>query len=159
MQRLSERAQREANPKQKIIWLWRLTQPLKAATAGIAACKEGCSHCCYTPVPMHYTEAQVIAEHAKQEMTVPDSYVMEPNMKYVGTPCPFLKNDKCSIYSSRPFACRVHYNMDRDESRCVLGNKPKTVPYFNRRPYDMAYVSAIGLDDLRYADIRDFFPS
>lgn len=158
MNMLTNRAMKEPNRQQKIIWLWRLTQPLKTVMKDVAACREGCAHCCYTPVLISHVEAEVISKLTGHPMVSPSEYTIEPNMSYLGVPCPFLKDDRCSIYSSRPFACRVHYNMDRDNAQCVLGSAPKIVRYFDRRSFDMVYVTALSTDDMRYADVRDFFP-
>lgn len=160
MKRMRDRAILEPHPRQKIIWLWRITQPLKEATNGLVPCKKGCAHCCHIPVLMHYHEAATISKLTGRKMRALDSYTAEANFHYTGTPCPFLEENRCSIYQSRPFACRVHYSLDRDESRCVLTGERQSVPYLNRKAFDMAYVNAIGTDnDIRVADIRDFFPA
>lgn len=155
---MSARAQKEPVLKRKVIWLWRLAQPLKKATEGQAACKKGCAHCCYTPVLLSHTEAEVIADMSGRKMTSPASYTIEANRDYIGVPCPFLEDNCCSIYGARPFSCRIHYNMDQDASQCVLDSDvSKPVPYLNRTAFDESYVDAFGKREVRYADIRDFF--
>ena len=64
------------------------------------ACAPGCSTCCELP-SVNYIEAFIIAgmpgdkrkKHAAADKT---------------GRCPFLDDDRCSIYASRPLICRTH---------------------------------------------------
>jgi Fe-S-cluster containining protein len=85
-----------------------------------SSCKKGCSSCCDIPVAISDLEAIIIKEYldknsikyyqlnsleAKQKNAGKVGLVGE---EYTGIKCPFLKDNNCSIYSVRPFACRKY---------------------------------------------------
>jgi uncharacterized protein len=61
------------------------------------ACAPGCSTCCELP-SVNYLEAFVIAGPLNENT----------GERATTGPCPFLENDRCSIYASRPLICRTH---------------------------------------------------
>lgn len=64
------------------------------------ACAPGCSTCCELP-SVNYLEAYIIV-CATRNNKKKDAAVCKTG------PCPFLDNDCCSIYTSRPLICRTH---------------------------------------------------
>lgn len=96
------------------------------------ACRKGCSTCCTKSVTMTATEGEIIMAHlkAKGQMNeiheilkntvttntpkhTPNQFVKKCLEKkecqeesWDLTPCCFLDNGSCSIYSVRPFSCR-----------------------------------------------------
>ena len=86
------------------------------------ACTTGCSLCCFSHVAVTPQEAFNIALHLAEKFSVSevgktleactacaDGYesagLQEFSKKYF-CPCPFLKDNKCSIYEVRPITCR-----------------------------------------------------
>lgn len=67
---------------------------------GAFACAPGCSTCCELP-SVNYLEAFMIAG------AIRNNKKKQPAGGTTG-PCPFLDNDRCSIYASRPLICRTH---------------------------------------------------
>lgn len=126
------------------------------------ACKSGCAHCCHIAVPVHPLEAKMISETTGRAMTTPESLTpknleLQSAIASYDNPCPFLKDNLCSIYESRPLTCRVHFNLDEDELLCRLEKGSSIqVPYMDVTPLRMAYLRICGTPEL--ADIRDFFP-
>jgi len=47
--------------------------------------------------------------------------------KYDGIKCPFLDNNKCSIYTVRPFSCRRFIVLEDDNSKCKCISKIHTM--------------------------------
>jgi len=157
---LSNAALREKQPLKKIVWLRRLADQLGPATQGIAPCRDGCAHCCHTPVLLSRVEAEVIAKETGATLQTPRdrSMMNRTNRAYIGVPCPFLRESRCSIYASRPFVCRTHYNLDADNLLCrLIPGEPVKVPYLDHKPFDEVHVSALGKKALQFFDIRDFF--
>lgn len=125
-------------------------------------CKKGCSHCCHVPVLVTAVEAFYIQEKTgieanivkrkKEKCRVPD-----------GSPCPFLKNDACSIYEYRPIACRTFGSFDGAEA-CAKGGEHFMININSSDAFkECATQLAMQSDELmkkkhaRYSDIRDWF--
>jgi Fe-S-cluster containining protein len=93
------------------------------------ACTLGCAHCCYQAVGVAAPEVFAIYDHLRKARTEEelDATVrrirdaddrtrgmtsderLSPNL-----PCPFLENERCSIYEVRPLACRGKNSLDAD---------------------------------------------
>ena len=96
----------------------------RSASEGVAAaCKEGCSWCCYQEVfavthELIYlhdhlmqkgnseTEGQVL-ERAREKARLTDGRAEEEQLR-VRTACPFLEEGSCTVYEVRPMACRIY---------------------------------------------------
>lgn len=164
----------------KIEAIWQAVDELAEVIRPHAACKRGCSHCCYQSVLISAPEAELIG---KRIGVKPRKFegVRERDDIEAGyhNPCPFLKDDACSIYAHRPLPCRKQFNLDRDALLCELIGPTGTVPYADLRDYDMAALMAasereriLEQDPMRpgvmrpgtsttlpyVGDIRDFFP-
>lgn len=71
-------------------------------------CKEGCSKCCYTDISIFKVESERIKDwfNSKDEEA-------QKNLKRLWSTqneakaCPFLYEEKCSIYDVRPVICRT----------------------------------------------------
>lgn len=151
-------AQREKGAR-KIVWLRRLAGVLESAVGNRAACATGCSHCCNILVLITAPEARQIARETGASFMEPKTYGVRHNDQYIGTPCPFLQDNRCSIYESRPYACRVHYNLDRDGLLCTLvKGETIRVPYLDTTMWHAAYLHAVSPKMEDTADIREFFP-
>jgi Fe-S-cluster containining protein len=157
--------------KHKIFWLRQMAETFAETVAPHAACKDSCAGCCHQPVSLTLQEAEVIARETGLQMHTPASWSTGPVMRYVGQACPFLKDARCTIYSSRPLVCRLIFNMDADALLCqMVPGVRSQAPYADHTIYKELYVrSHIGrvksdeemqaaLKSLRMADLREFFP-
>jgi Fe-S-cluster containining protein len=63
----------------------------------LTPCKSKCSYCCNIRVDVSDLEISIIKKNAKKQFRNTDKG------RVIGEPCPFLKNDLCSIYDFRPF--------------------------------------------------------
>ncbi|WP_395066240.1 YkgJ family cysteine cluster protein [Paraburkholderia silvatlantica] len=150
--------------------LWKAVDEVGAVAAPRAACRKGCSHCCHTSVLLPAQEAALIGKRigVKPE---PHKGITQRGDIEAGyhNPCPFLREGECSIYESRPLACRQQYNMDIDALLCDLSGGPSKVPYLNMLDYQQALVLVtagwrrLGLTSVPampdVGDIRQFFPN
>ncbi|CAB3682118.1 hypothetical protein R8871_02570 [Paraburkholderia graminis C4D1M] len=163
----------------KIEALWEAVDELGAVAKPHAACRKGCSHCCHTSVLMPEQEAALIGRRIGVKPRTVTGLTRRGDVAAgYGNPCPFLKGDACSIYSSRPLACRQQFNMDSDALLCELIGGPSKVPYLNLMDYQTALAmvttsqrDCIGRDPSSgrpvpltvttapaVGDIRQFFP-
>jgi Fe-S-cluster containining protein len=161
MRKVVGEAIQEVRLSRKIRLMREIVGHLGKAMDGIAPCHDGCSQCCHIPVLISRAEAVTIADERGLEVATLERYALKGNDDYKGTPCPFLKENRCSIYDSRPIACRLHFNLDADNLLCQLmpGEKIEA-PYLNNMQYHLMMMSVLGKAQmLQLADIRDFFPS
>ena len=163
----------------KIEAIWQAVDEIAALAKPHAACRRGCSHCCHIPVLIPQQEAELIGKRigVKPRKVVGITRREDIESGY-HNPCPFLREDQCSIYEHRPLACRAQLNMDRDALLCELVGKTARVPYLNLHGYNEAMVmvtsqreEVIGRDPATgfmrpgvrtvppdVGDIREFFP-
>lgn len=84
----------------------------------------------------------------------------EQGERWSGVRCPFLSNEPdggCTIYATRPLACRNLVNLDKDDLLCKLVDGGKiTVPYLGRVESQLGAMLVLG-PKLRIADLRDWF--
>jgi hypothetical protein len=91
------------------------------------ACRLACSHCCYQAVGVSAPEVFAIYDHLRvtsspSELEAIARRIRDADDKTRGMtsaqrfsphlPCPFLENDRCSIYEVRPLACRGKNSLD-----------------------------------------------
>lgn len=166
-QRVASLLRSNGSPRTKFHALNEIMSDVRAVSAPFSACKAGCSQCCYQRVAMTQGEADAIGYrigHAAKQL--PASYKVPAVEAFSpATPCVFLKNNQCSIYDSRPFACRNLVNLDVDNLLCDFDNwelgvkkDPAFVGFPMQDPGPMlgAYKLLAGKD--KVGDIRDFFP-
>jgi Fe-S-cluster containining protein len=124
-----------------------------------SACRHGCSYCCHTPIAISTLEAQLIGDFigkAPRKATARQS--REEIEHYHRQPCPFLVGGKCSIYSARPMACRLMFNMADSPYFCNTDIEPEDshVTQLNLKDVEFAFTGTFM--GAGFADIRDFFP-
>ncbi len=107
-------------------------------------CNEGCSHCCYQPIEIVNWEKYAISDYIKTQFNEETVSIVRSNLiKWAdifnnehGTnpdeayqdrktfrekvnnnhiSCPFLIDNRCSIYDVRPLACRSHIMVDNPD--------------------------------------------
>lgn len=89
-------------------------------------CHKGCDACCRMNVSTFEFEAELIKKHiannwSKEErnelhrkihqmkLEHPEIfYLASTKIRFIGVPCPFLKDGCCSVYDCRPFMCRKY---------------------------------------------------
>jgi len=118
----------------------------RTASDGVpAACKKGCSWCCYQLVfavtheflylqdfvMRHFTEKKRkdLLERAGKKVLLTLNLTVEEQSK-VRAACPFLDNGTCMVYEARPMACRIYLSSSlssckRDHDRPENG---KSIP-------------------------------
>lgn len=85
-----------------------------------------CANCCKTTSPgMHDKDVERLAKHLRMKPSeVIEKYMeMDTDGEYVfrSAPCPFLGADNyCSVYESRPLACREYPHTNRKRFYQVL---------------------------------------
>jgi uncharacterized protein len=138
-----------------------LTDRINQATAEFVACKKGCAQCCHIAAVITEFEAKILAKasgkkRAKVRKTGNRDALVS---KYFGVPCPFLKNNTCSVYEQRPITCRTHTNLASRAFFCDTTIQPdwSFVPSVNMSSFNLAYGWLLRQEVA--ADIRDFFPS
>lgn len=165
--RLGRQAKQSPGISKRIFWLRKMTAVAEKVASVDAACRRGCSHCCYIDVAVSRPEAAQIARETGMHLQEPFNALALNELaavqdqghapRHTGTPCPFLSNGECSIYDSRPLVCRVHFNMDNDDLLCQLvEGEAIPVPYFNATVLRAITFDVLGLNAL-YADIREWF--
>lgn len=104
---------------------YQLADEMKAMMDPFVVCSAGCSHCCRRPTLIYQHEADAIAERtqckAQQLQYRPMRDVLDTAKTFLGQPCPFLVEDRCSIYASRPLICRLHNSLHDDPEDCRIG--------------------------------------
>lgn len=166
MNELRAKADNATAPRAKVVLLRRMVDKLGEAARGLTPCKQGCNHCCHMATLVTVEEATAIAKATGAPMTMPTEFNAvfskeELRDRYLGVPCTFLTSNGCDIYAERPLACRMHHTLDSDNLLCqIVPGHPVTLPSFNTRQLDMAILLAHGgPTKVRYADIREFFPT
>lgn len=154
-------------PRSKLPKLYALMEEVGRIRSPHLACNAGCSNCCrHIPVEISDLEARhIAAATGKACATLPPGRHTLPR---VSGACPFLTDDRCSIYEHRPYACRSLGVVDRDALTCSLENTRLTrakdpravpVPMTKMQAFDPLYQSMIGRPNATRADIRQFFPT
>ena len=73
-------------------------------------CKAGCSACCKKgDYPLYPIELEYLMQ-GYISLDIATKQIVQQNIKEMekGGACPFLVDDKCSVYKYRPIICRVH---------------------------------------------------
>lgn len=129
------------------------------------ACRAGCSRCCHMNTMIYEHEAKRLAEVTGRKMrTLPyrplDVVFLEGN-KFNFEPCPFLVNNKCSVYDDRPLVCRTHHSLSNDAQDCdpLRSGTPRPPMYdpdIIEGPYRVMNAAASSMEP--WGNIAEFFP-
>lgn len=162
-------AEKARTRAQRVIWLQRWASAWVQPLVDQAPCRAGCDHCCHIPVVITSAEARQLARATGRSLSAPagipcdstdvahaQDWQAQQEARWVGTPCPFLKNSTCSVYEHRPFACRTHVTLDDDNLLCRLRpGQTVPMPYANTR---RIWALFLGLQPGEIlADVREFF--
>lgn len=157
LQRVSEARRPGLSKKARIVKLRGVAKRFNEVLAPLSACEgQRCAHCCHIPVALLETETAIIGEAiGRKPRKVSAQKPLSQEYGY-HRPCPFLKNNRCSIYEDRPFACRTHLSLDASDRLCALIPEVTVpVPLADATQFQAMYVQAAPGDTL--ADIRDYF--
>ena len=110
---------------------------------------------CFYNVTISEIEIRHIEENTKFKRA---KEIQEKN-DFHGTPCPFLKNNSCSIYEHRPLMCRRHTTLAPTNYWCQPENALKhefsQIEFSElRRTYDLIRIESISSE---LWDIRQVF--
>ena len=101
------------------------------------ACRAGCDACCHVPVGVQAHEVLIAAEFIQKNFSPEEldsviartaahraAFANKDNRERseLRTPCPMLKAGSCTIYESRPEACRSHHS--HSAAACGLNLDP-----------------------------------
>jgi hypothetical protein len=132
---------------------------LKGARDVRLACAKGCSHCCHAWVSATAPEVLFLAKLIR---TRGETAIEKVRAAHLATgdydftvrdrhphPCPLLEADLCTVYESRPAACRFAVSVDAAACARVLrqllpGTIPTPMRHLKARGvYEMAMVIAL----------------
>lgn len=159
-------------------------------------CQEGCANCCsqgnypvteleYSYMLLAYNE---LPESQKEEILQKTMDILKRRQKFIQTndikefryKCPFLKDNKCSIYNNRALVCRIHgliikdtedgapgiphcvkdglnFSNACDENFKILTEDVLQSKGFEKRPiaYNISYGTLIKLEEsIDFGDVR-----
>ncbi|HEX7888822.1 MAG TPA: YkgJ family cysteine cluster protein [Ramlibacter sp.] len=155
----------------RIFWLRQLAEVFGESVGPHSACSAGCDACCRQPVVLTQQEAEVIARETGAPLHQPATWSAKGDERYVAQPCSFLEDSRCTIYEHRPMVCRLMFSMDVDDLLChrvpgALSHMPYADYSQHKELYLRAHLGKVkseealqaGLQQLKLADIREFFP-
>lgn len=117
-------------------------------------CQRGCDACCHYAVSVSELEVQFIESRTSRQRGPTLKQIDQPH----GTPCPFLRGGECSVYSSRPFACRRHVTLDDDARWCAVDVcHDIELPQLNFSEVISVYEKIVEDARSQHADIRGWF--
>lgn len=148
-----------ASPRNKLQKIYSLMAALGKVAEPYVACSRGCAACCRINVMISQLEATFIEKETGIKPALVARSLLHPQDEFLGVPCPFLKDCSCSIYETRPFACRKHFSFDASSYWCdptrSLEAKMPMIEFSGVQGafLDVAQATSGGV----FADIRDFF--
>lgn len=104
----------KGNPITKLRALYDFMAQVYDSIHKFTPCKKGCTSCCHYPVSIREVEIKFI----ERESGVLRAKNVRGTEDYHGLPCPFLRNNSCSIYHARPFVCRRHITITKTAHWC-----------------------------------------
>ncbi|MBC9070652.1 YkgJ family cysteine cluster protein [Thauera sp. CAU 1555] len=156
-----------ASRKTRRMKLLALADRFNTAIAPHAACRSGCGACCSMTTMIYAHEAEVLAQASGRRMTRiparPQFTALTQARAFFGTPCPFLKDSRCSVYEVRPIICRLHHSLNDDASACdtsVPTEERKPVGSYDVDRIEMPYHLLVreGGREEPWGEIHEFFP-
>jgi Fe-S-cluster containining protein len=110
------------------------------ATRLAVPCKAGCDHCChFQEILVSTTEAVLVVRHIERHMSAAQRAAAVAAIRASGTtgdrrdtPCALLHDGRCSVYASRPMACRSYVSLSEPSCRSYRGNAGPLPPTFRQ---------------------------
>jgi Fe-S-cluster containining protein len=165
--RIDSLAREASAARSKLPKLYALMEVVGDLRGPHVSCKAGCSACCrIIPVEISDLEARHLAAATGRKMReLPPG--RHTQLSHVDRHCPFLKDDRCTVYEHRPYNCRSLAAVDRDALACSDENSaltqakdPRAVPVTmtKMQAFDPLYRDLTSRKGAVLADIRQFFP-
>jgi Fe-S-cluster containining protein len=131
------------------------------------ACKPGCSSCCHMNTIIYEHEAIRLAEVSGKKMARlplrPGNVVFAEGLKFNGRPCPFLVENRCSVYEDRPLVCRTHHSLRENATQCSMeipASQQVRPPMYEPDNLEIPYRELNVMYNLMepHGNIAEFFP-
>ena len=166
-QDLSKIVGENANVKSKRKKIITIATRVTDALSPYVACRVGCSDCCHMNTMIYEHEAIRLAEVTRRKMVRlayrPINEVFAHGAKFNGKPCPFLREDRCSVYEDRPLVCRTHHSLLDNPTSCNMDipsakqiRPPMYDPDLLEEPYIALNVKHNPAEP--WGNIAEFFP-
>jgi Fe-S-cluster containining protein len=128
------------------------------------ACAEGCCFCCYQPVDITALEALAMAAYLRSQLAAKDFDTLRTRLAVTTAtlrelsyeahaqakiPCVLLVDGVCSVYPSRPFACRAWNSTSVARCQEIFdhGDPITMIPPIDMDVYETIWGVAQGLSD------------
>jgi Fe-S-cluster containining protein len=144
----------KGNALRKLSFLYESMEEIFSYVSKHTVCQSGCSHCCHGEIVVSDLEIEYLLKHTKAK-----KFKSQHNPASLD-PCPFLVNDKCSIYHHRPYVCRKHVSVTDSADWCKPDLAFKyELPLLRLSGVDEAYakINFNSGDDFKMSDIRSIF--
>ena len=155
------RALQARGSKSKVAVVARFKQAASALSddwAPLASCSKGCVRCCTGFIGLEESDARHVAEATGARIAKPKGQAIPVASAAALGPCPFLKDQACSIYPHRPLACRTTIGLDAvPEEDCGPGATGLAMGNRNGALFREAAAHYTG--DRGQRDIREWFPT
>jgi Fe-S-cluster containining protein len=143
----------KTNLTKKLVTLYEFMGEISGSFSHLTPCKKGCSYCCEIRVDVSKIELSLIKSKARK------AYNNATQDLVIGEPCPFLKNNSCSIYEVRPFLCRRHQVFTPTNELCV-NNDELGQELLSFTEVERSYMHILSESDSeKPKDIREYFQS
>lgn len=140
----------------KLEMLYSLMDELSISLSKFMPCKKGCAFCCHYKISISEIEVAYIEKHTKHRRLKK----MTSWQDFHGHACPFLKENVCSIYAVRPFACRRHNALTKDAFWCNHEHSDRAFPLIRFTNVDRVFdLIRLEANASEHSDIRQFFGS
>lgn len=154
-------ASENSSSRSKLRKIYNLMTEIVQVAEPYVACQKGCSACCKMNVTVSEVEAKYI--EAEKGVKAARLWGSRPHIQnqFIGIPCPFLKEDSCSIYDVRPFVCRKHLSFDTSPYWCEPERSQEVempLVKFEGAEKALMMIANAKIGGV-FADIRDFFPN
>jgi Fe-S-cluster containining protein len=141
------------NLTDQLVNLYEFMGEISASFSHLTPCKQGCSYCCRIRVDVSEIELSLIKSKARK------AYNNATKDQEIGEPCPFLKNNSCSVYEVRPFLCRRHQVFTPTNDLCV-SNNDLGQELLSFSEVERSYIHILSESNFeKPKDIREYFQS
>jgi len=147
----------KGNPLTKLLALFEFMTTLYGSVSRYTPCKKGCTSCCHYPVSITNLEIEFI----ERETGIKRAKHIRKNTRPHNAPCPFLRNNTCSIYTHRPFFCRRHVTLTKTSHWCSPDCAfTEEFPLLKFSEVDRVFDALVRETGTpAFCDIREAFPS
>lgn len=147
-----------SSPRAKLRKIYRIADEMLRHADVHVACHDGCASCCKMNVQITEVEASAIERATGRVARKLASSTLHENGEFNGVSCPFLRDERCSIYEHRPLSCRIHVSFYENAYWCQpernLLHKGPMVKFSGLAEA----ISRVGSrHPILMGDIRDFF--